>query len=173
MKIQPNKSLPPSSLGGQKERVQKDLEWVEVIPHGLVGGMAANLCLMVFKEKHGSKRFAVSLPPLQGKIALNQSLNREEPFRFVSELFNTLQIRIKKCYFRKNYRGSIGAELLLSGSAVGRRSIKLMAGDVIPFAVYAGCRFYCTKKFMNEMLDQKIDHMLQKSAVIRKPLYLN
>ena len=146
-------------------------KWIEVVPHGLVGGMIPNLCLMVFKEKEGSKRFAVSLPPLQGKIALNQSLNREEPFRFVSELLGAIKIRIEKCFFLQNNKGCILVQVMISGHP-SVHSLQLTAGDVIPFAVYSGCQFYCTKKFINEMLDQKMDQPLSKN-VVRKPLYLN
>ncbi len=167
----PTTSTPTASPTASSPTAVLSSEWIEVVPHGLVGGMIPNLCLMVFKEKTGSKRFAISLPPLQGKIALNQSLNREEPFRFVSELLGAIQIRIEKCFFLQNNKGCISVQVMISGHP-SVHSLQLTASDVVPFAVYSGCQFYCTKKFINEMLDQKVDQPLSKS-VIRKPLYLN
>ena len=149
----------------------KTNKWIEIIPHGLVGGMIPNLCLMVFKEKSGSKRFAISLPPLQGKIALNQSLNREEPFRFISELLNALQVRIEKCFFIKNNKGCILVQIMLSGHPTVH-SLQFTASEIIPFAVYSSCQFYCTKNFITEMLDQKIEPS-HSNTVQRKPVYLN
>ncbi len=146
-------------------------KWLEVIPHGLVGGMMPNLCLMVFKEKSGSKRFALSLSQLQGKISLDQSLNREEPFRFIGEIFNAVGISIEKCYFLSNEKGFIRVQVFVSGTG-GKHCLSLQANDVIPFAIYSGCRFFCTSKFISEMLEQKLDHPLKKHS-IRKPLYLN
>jgi len=126
---------------------------------------------MVFKEKAGSRRFAVSLPPLQGKIALNQSLNREEPFRFVGELLNSMGVRVEKCYFLQSDGGRIAVRVVITGHSEVH-SLNLAASDAIPFAVYSGCRFYCTKQFISEILDQKLEQPLQQE-VVGKPLYLN
>lgn len=155
----------------QSGKKTEEKKWIEVTPHGLVGGMIPNLCLMVFKEKDGSKRFAVSLSRLQGQISVQQSMNREEPFRFVSELLNAMKVRIEKCYFLKYHRGIINVQVTVSGHP-GIRSMNLNADDVIPFAVYSGCRFYCTDRFITQMLDQKMEHPVKKGAM-RKPLYLN
>ncbi len=155
----------------ESDKKTKEKNWVEVIPHGLVGGMIPNLCLMVFKEKEGSKRFAISLSRLQGQISVHQSMQKEEPFRFISDLLNVIKVRIEKCYFLKYEKGNINVQVILSGHPAVH-SMSLNADDVIPFAVYSGCRFYCTDRFMMEMLDQKIEQPLKKNA-IRKPLYLN
>ena len=155
----------------RSDKKVQEKKWVEVIPHGLVGGMIPNLCLMVFKEKEGSKRFAISLSRLQGQIAVQQSMHREEPFRFISDLLSVMKVRIEKCYFLKCDRGNISVQVIVSGHPE-IRAMNLNADDVIPFAVYSGCRFYCTEQFMMEMLDQKMEQPLKKGA-IRKPLYLN
>ena len=155
----------------RSDKKVQEKKWVEVIPHGLVGGMIPNLCLMVFKEKEGSKRFAISLSRLQGQIAVHQSMHREEPFRFISDLLSVMKVRIEKCYFLKCDRGNISVQVIVSGHPE-IRAMNLNADDVIPFAVYSGCRFYCTEQFMMEMLDQKMEQPLKKGA-IRKPLYLN
>ena len=154
---------------GGKSTTEK--KWIEVVPHGLVGGMVPNLCLMVFKEKEGTKRFAVSLSRLQGQISVHQSMQKEEPFRFVGELLNRMKVKIEKCYFLKYDKGNIIMQVIVSGHP-GVHSINLKADDVIPFAVYSGSCFYCTEQFMMEMLDQKIEQPMKKGA-IRKPLYLN
>ena len=151
--------------------IKKEKKWVEVIPHGLVGGMIPNLCLMVFKEKEGAKRFAISLSRLQGQIAVHQSMNREEPFRFINELLSAMKVRIEKCYFLNYEKGNIYVQVIVSGHPMVH-SMNLNANDVIPFAVYSGCRFYCTDQFITAMLDQKVEQPLKKGS-IRKPLYLN
>ena len=153
------------------DKKAKQKKWIEIVPHGLVGGMIPNLCLMVFKEKEGSKRFAISLSRLQGQISIHQSMHREEPFRFINELLSAMKVRIEKCYFLKCEKGNISVQVIISGHP-GIHSMVLNAEDVIPFAVYSGCRFYSTDQFMLEMLDQKMDQPLKKWAM-RKPLYLN
>lgn len=164
----------PKGALTEKRRSDKKTEekkWIEVIPHGLVGGMIPNLCLMVFKEKEGSKRFAISLSRLQGQISVHQSMHREEPFRFISELLSAMKVRIEKCYFLKSQKGNINVQVIVSGHS-DIQSMSLNADDVIPFAVYSGCRFYCTDRFIMEMLDQKMERPLKK-GVMRKPLYIN
>ena len=152
----------------QKKQVKK---WVEVVPHGLVGGMVPDLCLMVFKEKRGSKRFALSLSHLQGQISVQQSMNKEEPFRFIANMLSAMKVRLERCYFLKSQKGGILAKLVLSGHPE-LQSLDVKAGDVIAFAIYSGCRFFCTEKFIMDMLDQKMERPLSKKAA-RKPLYLN
>ena len=167
MEVKTNLQVVPETT----DKKLKEKQWVEVIPHGLVGGMIPNLCLMVFKEKEGSKRFALSLSRLQGQISVHQSINREEPFRFVSELLASMKVRVEKCYFLNCENGKIDMQVIVSGHPEVH-SLNLKAGDVIPFAVYSGCRFYCTDQFMLKMLDQKMDRPLKKGSM-RKPLYLN
>ena len=165
-----NKVSDNLAKGKKRDQEKKVNEWVEVIPHGLVGGMIPNLCLMVFKEKEGSKRFAISLSRLQGQISVHQSMNKEEPYRFIVDLLNAMKVRIEKCYFLKYNKGNINVQIIVSGHP-DMHSISLNANDVIPFAVYSGCCFYCTDQFMLEMLNQKMEQPLRKST--RKPLYLN
>lgn len=157
----------------KKEAKQKkqNKKWVEVVPHGLVGGMVPDLCLMVFKEKKGSKRFALSLSHLQGQISVQQSMNKEEPFRFIATILSAMKVKLEKCYFSQNQKGGIVAKLVLSGHP-DLRSLDVKASDVISFAIYSGCRFFCTEKFIMDMLDQKMERPLNK-RVARKPLYLN
>ena len=146
--------------------------WVEVVPHGLVGGMVPQLCLMVFKEKKGLRRFAVPLSPIQGQISLEQSLHREEPFRFAADLFEAMKVKMQKCYFLKNHGSFATVQIHFSGHP-HLSSVTLKAGDVIPFAMYSGLRFFCTPSFFTEMLDQKMEPSTLKKQSLKKPLYIN
>ena len=170
-------SSPSSDRLGQKgaipsNKVDSSKEWLEVIPHGLVGGMIPHFCLMIFKQKSGSKKFAIPLSRLQGQIATQQSMHREEPFRFVNDLLSLIKVRIEKCFFLSCDKGHITVQVVLSESEGNPRSMTLNAEDVIPFAIYTGCRFYSTDQFMMDMLEQKMDPPLRKHS-IKKPLYLN
>ena len=160
--------LPEHKKPNKRSSKQK---WIEVIPHGLVEGMIPHLCLMVFKEKEGSKRFAVSLSHLQGRMAMHQGMQKEEPFRFISDLLSGMKVKLEKCYFLKCDKGHILTRVILSGHP-SLHSMDLNADDVIPFAVYSSCKFYCTENFITEMLAQKVEHSLRK-AFMKKPLYLN
>ena len=151
--------------------IEKDKEWVEVLPHGLVGGMIPHLCLMVFKEKKGHKRFAAPLSRLQGQISVHQSMYKEEPFRFVYEILEAMKIKIKSCYFLKYEKGNIIVKVIVTGHPT-IQTMELRADDVIPFAVYSGCRFYCKEDFILSMLNQKMEMPLKK-ALMKKPMYLN
>jgi len=154
-----------------KEEKKEEKKWIEVIPHGLVGGMIPNLCLMIFKEKEGSQRFAISLSHLQGQISVNQSMNKEEPLKFISELLSLMKVKLEACYFLKSSNGHVIARVFIKGHP-NISSMNVKANDIIPLAVYSGCRFYCTELFMEQMLDQKIEKPLKKGFV-RKPLYIN
>ena len=149
----------------------KGSRWVEVAPHGLVGGMIPDLCLMVFKEKKGTKRFAMPLSQLQGQISLQQSMNKEEPFRFIGSVFSTMKIQLEKCYLFKTQKENVMVQAIFKGHPAVK-SLNFKANDIIPFAVYSGCRFFCTEQFMLDMLDQKMERPFKKS-IMRKPLYLN
>lgn len=158
----------------EKSNFQKKTEtdkWKEVIPHGLVGGMIPNLCLMVFKEKEGSKRFGISLSRLQGQMFVHQSMRKEEPFHFLGELLNAMKVKIEKCYFLKYEKGNISTQVIVSGHPAVR-SMNMYATDVIPFAIYSASRFYCTEQFIMDMLEQKMEQPLKKGSM-RKPMYLN
>lgn len=146
-------------------------QWVEVRPHGLVGGMMPKTCLMVFKEQKGTRRFAVALSHLQGQISMEQSLHREEPFKFLNELLHCMNVKVEKCYFEENKGHFITVRLIFRGYTT-LRSMVFKAEDVVPFAVYSGCRFFCEKDFFTEMLEQKIGPHFKKNS-IRKPLYMN
>ena len=150
----------------------KNASWVEVAPYGLVGGMAPDISLMIFRNKTGSKRFAITLSQLQGEIAVQQGKSKEEPFRFITELLENLKITMNKCYFLKYDKGHIKTEIELKGHD-RLSSMTLNACDIIPFAVYSGCRFYCTDKFIQEMQDQKMESSSIEKSAIPKPDYLN
>ena len=145
--------------------------WREVAPHGLVGGMVPNICLMIFRNKSGDKKFAIPLSHLQGEIAVQQGTSKEEPFRFMTELLENLKMKVSKCYFLKYEKGYIKTKVELHGHDP-LPSMIINASDIIPFAIYSGCRFYCTDEFIQEMQDQKMESSLIKNA-IQKPDYLN
>ncbi len=155
----------------KKKKFFTSPRWIEVRPHGLVGGMIPKTCLMVFKEKKGTRRFAVALSHLQGQISLEQSLHREEPFKFLNELFHCMGVKVEKCYFEENKGHFIVVRLILKGD-ITLRSMVFKAEDVVPFAVYSGCRFFCEKDFFTDMLEQKTGPHFKKDS-IRKPLYMN
>ena len=146
-------------------------DFIEVNPHGLVGGMMPDLCLMVFKEKKGAKRFALPLSYLQGQISLHQNMNQEDPFRFIGEILNTMKLNLEKCYFFKDSRGVIFAKLVFT-SPEGEKSFNVKAGEALSFAVHSGAKFFCTKSFIEDMMDQKMEQPLKKHE-LRRPLYLN
>ena len=152
---------------GKKAQTQ----WIEVAPHGLVGGMMPNICLMVFRNKLGDKKFAISLSPLQGEIAVQQGTSKEEPFRFITELLGTLKIKVSKCYFLEYDKGHIKTEVELEGHS-HLSSLMINASDIIPFAIYSGCQFFCTDKFIQEAQNQKIESTIEKDTG-HKPDYFN
>ncbi len=165
---QTEKPLVKESFRKKAQKATKS-QWLEVAPHGLVGGMVPDLCLMIFKELEGSKRFAIPLSHLQGQMAVQEGTDKEDPFRFMNDLLNALHVRVLKCYFLSCEKGHISTQVVLSGQT---KSLTVNASDIIPFAVYSGCRFFCTEGFIRDMRDQKMEQPL-KQMMIPKPLYLN
>ena len=143
---------------------------MEVSPHGLVG-LLPDICLMVFKNKAGNKKFGISLSPLQGEMTIQQGSSQEEPFRFMTDLLEKLNIKINKCYFLSCKKGHIKTKVELK-SLASLSSLLTNARDIIPLAIHSHCRFYCTDKFIEDMQDQKMQ-ILPKKSSIQRPKYLN
>ena len=153
------------------KKKSKNSQWIEVAPHGLVGGMVPNVCLMVFRNKEGDKKFAIPLSQLQGEITVQQGTSKEEPFRFITELLDVLKTKVSKCYFIKYEKGYVKTKVDLHGHGP-LPSMTMNANDIIPFAIYSGCEFYCTDKFIKEMQSQEMASPL-KNGSMQKPDYLN
>ena len=163
----------PNNPIKKPKRPQKSKDWIEVKPHGLVGGMIPDLCLLVFKEKDGSNRFALSISHIQAEISISRGQsNNDEPFRFVTYLLNRLKVYPTACYFMTDISQGVRVEMVFKGNPQ-LNSVCLNANDVIPFAIYSGCRFFCTPEFMLQMLDQKVEKTLQKEMIMKKPQFLN
>ena len=145
-------------------------KWVEIAPYGLVGGMAPDLSLMVFKEKKGEKRFAVWLSQLQSQIALEQGLRKEETFSFLSSFFRSVNIYPKKCYFVKNKNGEQLVRVQFDGDK--KVSTVLRADESLAFCIYHNCRFFCTLEFMESMRHIKMGRHINKIKR-EPPVYLN
>ncbi len=156
----------------QEAEKQKQATWLEVIPHGLVGGMIPNICIMVFREKTSSNSFAVPMSSVQAKIIINQGSKKGDPFRFIKELLRALNLRINECYLQQEKKQILARVVIKDSNDSVVQSLQLPAGDIIPCAMYIGCSFYCTKQFIKAMLDQEIDVRLS-DLPSKKPLYLN
>ena len=174
---QPNSAIYHKLKKRLEQEVEKEasapINWLEVIPYGLVGGMVPNLCIMVFKEKNGANSFAVPMSSMQAKLIINQGAKKGDPFRLIKELLRVFKVRVHECYLQQNKDGQVVTRLVVrdrDDSII--QSIQLPAGDVIPFAMYAGCSFYCTKQFIKSMLNQEIDVRMSDLST-KKPLYLN
>ena len=139
------KTVKTTKSKGQVEVALKN-NWLEVTPYSVVGGMIPDFCLMVFKEKQGSKSFAIPLSHLQGDILAH---HEEEPFRFTKELLSALNIYVGKCFFFNGKKGEVKAQLMLSGESTSLSSIILNASDIIPFAIRMGCRFFLQRRMYN------------------------
>ena len=144
--------------------------WIEVIPYGLVGGMAPESSLIVFKEKKGENRFAMWLSQLQSQVAIQQGMREEETFSFLNTLLNAVDVKPKSCYFVKNIKGEQFVKLRLKGSK--SISLDLKASECISFCIYHNCHFYCTAEFMESMKELRVGKQVQN--IKRNPsLYLN
>ncbi len=145
-------------------------KWIEVIPYGLVGGMAPESSLIVFKEKKGERRFAVWLSQLQSQVAIQQGLREEETFSFLNTLLSAVDAKPKNCYFVKNSKGEQFVKLQIKG--LKSISLNLKASECLSFCIYHNCRFYCTAEFIESMKELRVGKQV-KNIKRSSSLYLN
>lgn len=148
----------------------KKTNWIEVIPHGLVGGMAPGLSLVVFKEKEGEKRFAIWLSKLQSQIAIQQGIRKEETFSFLTPLLKSLNVSPKVCYFRKSGEGEPHINIHFQGEK--KIQITFKASESLAFCIYHKCQFFCTYQFMESVRELRFENISRKIKR-ESPLSLN
>lgn len=146
-------------------------KWIEVIPYGLVGGMAPGLSLVVFKEKKGESRFAIWLSRLQSQVAVRQGLKQEETFSFLNPVLRHLEMTPKECYFVKHEQGEQFVKVVFK-TKEGKLKFTLKADESIAFCIYHNCRFFCTGDFIESMRSIHVGKHIKK---IKRdsPSYLN
>ncbi|MDE0151022.1 MAG: hypothetical protein OXK80_00800 [Bdellovibrionales bacterium] len=145
-------------------------DWIEVVPYGLVGGMAPGLSVLVFREKNGDNRFAIWLSKLQSQIAIEQGLRKEETFSFLNALLDAVNVQPKRCYFVKNKNGEQYVKVHFEGEK--KFALTLKADQSLSFCIYHNCRFFCTMKFIESMREVRAGKHTKK-VKREPPIYLN
>ena len=147
-------------------------KWLEMVPYGLVGGMAPGMSLVIFKEKTGDNRFAIWLSRLQSQVAFQQGVRREETFSFLNPLLRSFQIKPTKCFFIRNENAEQFVKLHFS-SKEKKVQLTLKANECIAFCMYHNCKFFCTKGFIESMREVKIGKNFFKNVKREPPAYIN
>lgn len=141
---------------------KKNQKWIEVIPYGLIGGMAPNISLIVFKEKKGEERFAVCLSQLQSQVAVQQESQKERTFSFLTPLLESLDIYPTQAYFFIDRRSKEPRlEVHFSGSK--EFSIVFRARESLAFCIQYKCQFFCTHSFIDNMREIKFDSVIKRN----------
>ncbi len=151
-----------------KEKTTKT-NWIEVAPYGIVGGMIPEASTMLFKKKHGEGHFIVWLSELQSRIAIDQNLNKEQPFYFAQKILTKIQSTPKNCFFIKTDQGRDIVVVTFKGSL---KPIRFYADEIISFCILNKCRFFCTKDFFKQSRRELPSRFKQK-VLEQKPMYLN
>ena len=146
-------------------------KWIEVIPYGLVGGMAPGLSLVVFKENKGESRFAIWLSQLQSQVAVQQGLKREETFSFLNPILRHLNMTPQECYFVKNENGEQFVKVIFKKNEEKLKFV-LKADETVAFCIYHNCKFFCTMEFIESMKSVQAGKYIKK-VKRESPSYLN
>ena len=149
--------------------MKKTVKWIEVIPYGIVGGMVPGASAMLFKKKKGADRFSIWLTELQSRIAVDQSLNKEQPFFFVQKILKDEGCTPKDCFFLGSKNDRDMALLTFHGK---KKSLEFFADEVISFCILSGCRFFCTKAYL-ESSRHEIPSRFKGEVLEKRPHYLN
>ena len=149
--------------------MKKPIKWIEVIPYGIVGGMVPGASAMLFKKKRGVDRFSVWLTELQSRIAVDQSLNKEQPYSFVQKILKAESCMPKHCFFMGTKNDRDIALLTFHGK---KKPLEFFADEVISFCILNGCRFFCTKNFL-EGSRHEIPQRFKGDILEKRPHYLN
>ena len=149
--------------------MKKPTKWIEVVPYGIVGGMVPGASAMLFKKKKGVGRFSIWLTELQSRMAVDQSLNREQPFSFVQKILKAEDCTPKDCFFMRAKDDRDMALLTFQGR---KKTLKFYADEVISFCILSGCQFFCTKDFLEEPRHE-IPRRFKGEILEKRPHYLN
>ena len=145
------------------------LKWIEIVPYGLVGGMIPEVSAMLFRRKKGVGRFSIWLTELQSRVALDQSLNKEQTFSFVQKIFKQEKITPEKCFFVKTEGDR---DVVMVSFNKNRKALEFYADEVLSFCMLNNCQFFCTKEFL-ETSRNEIPRRLKRKVLEKKPAYLN
>ena len=149
--------------------MKKTVKWIEVIPYGIVGGMVPGASAMLFKKKKGVDRFSIWLTELQSRIAVDQSLNKEQPFSFVQKILKDEGRAPEGCFFLGSKNDRDMALLTFHGK---KKSLEFFADEIISFCILSGCRFFCTKDYL-EGSRHEIPRRFKGEILEKRPHYLN
>lgn len=157
-------------MNSQVKKTKKQA-WIEIIPYGIVGGMVPEASTMLFKRKAGKGHFIVWLSDLQSRMAIDQSLNKEQPFRFVQKILEKTETQIKNCFFIKTDQGrDIVAITFEGGKSI--KPIRFYADEVISFCILNKCKFFCTDSFLKQNR-RDLPKRFRKKDLEKRPMYLN
>ncbi|MGI9548874.1 MAG: hypothetical protein ACR2M7_02700 [Bdellovibrionales bacterium] len=143
--------------------------WVEIVPYGIVGGMIPQASTVLFKKKKGEGRFIVWLSELQSRIAIEQNLNKEQPFYFVQKILEKMKSQPKNCFFIKEDKGRDIVVVTFSGSL---KPIRFYADEILSFCLLNKCKFFCTKDFFKQS-HRELPKRFKQKILEQKPMYLN
>ena len=149
--------------------MKKPEKWIEVVPYGIVGGIVPGASAMLFKKKNGAERFSIWLTELQSRMAVDQSLNKEQPFSFVQKILKAEGCRLKDCFFVRSKGDRDKALMTFHGR---KKSIEFYADEIISFCILNSCRFFCTKDFLAGERHE-IPRRFKGDALEKRPHYLN
>lgn len=152
-----------------KSKKSKKIQWLEIVPYGIVGGMIPDVSTLLFKRKKGEGRFVVWLSELQSRIAIEQSLNKEQPFGFIQKILSSNKYEPTKCFFIKKDQGRDCVIVTFKG---GLKPLSFYADEIVSFCILNKCRFFCTKNFLRQT-HHEIPQRFKEKALKQKPAYLN
>ena len=152
---------------------KKKNKWIEIAPYGLIGGMIAEASAMIFQQKNGERKFSVWLSDLQSRIAVSQSLKREQPLDWTKKLLKAYKIFPLACFFveTKDER-DIVAVAFQKESGKPDKIVQFYADEALSFCILNNCRFFCREEFFDEK-GEKIPKRFHAQAIEKKPFYLN
>jgi len=153
----------------KKTKEKSKRNWIEILPYGIIGGMIPEASTVLFKKKKGEGRFVVWLSELQSRIAIDQNLNKEQPFHFVQKILEKIKSQPKNCFFIKTDKGRDIVVVTFQGTL---KPIRFYADEILAFCILNKCQFFCTKEFLKQS-HREIPKRFKQKILEQKPMYLN
>lgn len=154
----------------QKSKTTQKREWIEILPYGIVGGVISGASTMLFKKKSGKERFVVWFSELQSRIAIDQKINKEKVFDFVSKILSKNKSLPKYCFFVSTHQGRDVVKLSFGNSL---KPLTFYADEVICFCMMNHCKFFCTQDFFTHIKTEIPKRFQKKTLVNDKPAYFH
>ncbi len=134
-----------------EEHKISDESLIRLLPYGMTLAQDPSRPTFLLKDKAGEHVLPLTLTPMEAGLAVQQSSQvvlPSTPHRVLSQLLDSMSIKITKCVFVE-IRGNLQYVRLFLENHPTHGSLKVRADEALSLCLHLNVPLYATKKFMN------------------------